>query len=235
VVGQGDRPAGDSAPWAAALDPAANLAALSRIQQRGLRAAGEIVDRLVATVDGERADAGGPTTSTSGDRVLGAADLDGLVDLWADVAKQFLHTVTGGGAPAGGGPSTEDLVLDVEGGAAARPVRLTPAGPSDELWLVNRSARDHAGLRLHVTELRSAGGAVLAAGVAFEPDVIESLPARSSRGVRVSVADPDPDPDSEGEGDGGAEPGVYRGLVLVDGLPDAWVPVEVTVPAPAPS
>lgn len=231
MAAQGDRPAGDGgdgAPWAAALDPAANLAALTRIQQRGLRAAGEIVDRLVATVDGERTgNGGGPTATGTGsgsERGPGAAELAGLVDLWAEVAKQFLHAVTGGGAPAGG-PSTADVVLDVEGPTADRPLRLTAGGPGDELWLVNRSARERTGLRLHATELRSAGGTVLAADVAFEPGEIESLPARSSRGVLVSVAGLA----------GPAEPGVYRGLVLVDGLPDAWVPVEVTVPAPAPS
>ena len=57
-----------------------------------------------------------------------------------------------------------------------------------------------------------------AASVRFDPPVVD-LPARSSRGVDVSV-------------DADLPAGTYRGVVLAAGIPDAWLPVEVVVAAP---
>jgi hypothetical protein len=47
-----DEGTGES-PWVSMLDPAANARALGEIQRRGLRAAGELVDRLIGAVDGD--------------------------------------------------------------------------------------------------------------------------------------------------------------------------------------
>jgi hypothetical protein len=56
--------------------------------------------------------------------------------------------------------------------------------------------------------------------VRFDPPLVD-LPARSSRGVGVSVDDD-------------ASPGTYRGVVLASGIPDAWLPIEVVIAAHPP-
>jgi hypothetical protein len=103
---------------------------------------------------------------------------------------------------------------------------VRPAPPSDggtdraaaEVWLHNGSAADYSEVALHCGDLRASDGAVLsAASVRFDPSVVD-LPARSSRGVAVSVSADVP-------------PGTYRGVVLAAGVPDAWLPIEVVMAA----
>jgi hypothetical protein len=48
---------------------------------------------------------------------------------------------------------------------------------------------------------------------------VAELPARSSRGIAIGV----------GGWEGRAEPGTYRGIVMVTGLADVWLPVTVVV------
>jgi hypothetical protein len=52
--------------------------------------------------------------------------------------------------------------------------------------------------------------------VQFDPDIVP-MPARSSRGVTVKIAVPQ-----------NIQPGLYRGMVLVTGHPDVWLPVVFT-------
>lgn len=86
-----------------------------------------------------------------------------------------------------------------------------------EIWLHNGTERDHERIELHSTELRAHDGASVSAGtVRFEPAVID-LPARSSRGVVVTVAV------------GEMPPATYRGIILATNLPQVWVPVELEV------
>jgi hypothetical protein len=59
-----------------------------------------------------------------------------------------------------------------------------------------------------------------ATSVQFDPSVTD-LPARSSRGVVVSL---NTDPPT----------GTYRGVVLAAGVPDAWLPIEVVKTADPP-
>jgi hypothetical protein len=74
---------------------------------------------------------------------------------------------------------------------------------------------------LHCGDLRAADGAVLpAVSVRFDPPDVD-LPARSSRGVGVSV-------------DTDVPVGAFHGVVLATGIPDAWLPIEVVVTAPGP-
>jgi hypothetical protein len=78
-------------------------------------------------------------------------------------------------------------------------------------------------LHLHVGELRSPEGLTLPSGcVCPDPASVPELPARSSRGVSVSVAAP-----SE------LAPGCYRGLLQVDGAAAVAFRVELNVTAPA--
>jgi hypothetical protein len=74
-------------------------------------------------------------------------------------------------------------------------------------------------LRLHSGDLRAHDGSTLpASALRFDPPSLDELSARSSRGVVVvaDVADEVP---------GGA----YRGVLLVAGAPEVWLPIVVTV------
>jgi hypothetical protein len=53
--------------------------------------------------------------------------------------------------------------------------------------------------------------------VHFDPSSIDTLPGRSSRGVRVAASG------------GSAAPGVYRGVIQAEGATALWLPLEVTV------
>lgn len=288
-------------PWMSALDPAANARALGDIQRRGLRAASEIVERLVAAVDGvegrggpggtasdvdwgtaraatggrgpgdaevdgderggdaagdaDHRHSGGPAgrDNDSGGFARGGAgpDIDGLVDLWAELTKRSLHALvrlagTGGAASdAGTGTGTGEAArgsrpaapstIDVEASGPVTPLRLAvqrdtvpptdtstgdaSAGGVGEVWLHNGADGERDDLRFHCGELRRHDGGVLPGQVVFDPPVVERLLPRSSRGVLVTVADLDP----------AVEAGSYRGIVLVSGLPDVWLPIEVVV------
>jgi hypothetical protein len=216
--------------WSAAFDPAANLRVLGDIQRRGLRAAGEIVERLVAAVDGpppsgERSEGSGAGPS--------AADLGAGVDLWVEMAKRSLDVVARLATAAGVRPQPEKppTLVDVEGKGEQEAIELrvhrsgtgsgsgSDSGGTTEVWLHNGTQQARSDLRLHCGELRSADGGVLPAGLAFDPEVVAELPARSSRGITVGVA----------PWEGTAEPGTYRGIVMVTGLADVWLPVTVVV------
>jgi hypothetical protein len=60
--------------------------------------------------------------------------------------------------------------------------------------------------------------------VAFDPQVLDPLPARSSCGIEVRVRVP---PE--------AEPGTYISVVLASNVPDFCLPLTVTVQEPGPS
>jgi hypothetical protein len=218
-------PSGDPS-WAAALDPAANLRALGEVQRRGLLAAGALVERLVAAVDGD-GDAGrdADADADADAEEAPAGDLDGVVDLWADLFKRSLRAITAlPGSDGNGLGGASATTLDVDRPSPAGPLRLTVdlGGAADqagvELWLHNGTGEDRGRLSLHHGELRSHDGTALDARLRFDPAELDALPARSSRGVVVTVDLPDPAP-----------AGTYRGVALVEGLPDAWLPVEVVV------
>jgi len=249
------------------LDPAANARALGDIQRRGLRAAGELVDRLVGAVDGERHAPQPTTVGPTG--MQGPADADSddgtppgsyrasgtssptsdLVQVWVDLFRRGLQAVTEttarGGAlmPGGAQTATADLgtgsttgtvhvqVVDVGSGDVA------PRAPDDddplaqaagerggrrgsaEIWLHNGTGAPIGGLRLHCGDLRAHDGATVpTAAIRFDPPSLDELPARSSRGVVV-----------ETRVDGDVAPGTYRGVILVAGAPEVWLPIDVTV------
>jgi hypothetical protein len=224
--------------WSAAFDPAANLRVLGDIQRRGLRAAGEIVERLIAAVDGAPSSGSGRAKA---DDEPTAADLGIGVDLWVEMAKRSLDVLgrlatatanAGGAGRSGAGPEPERsptvVAVDGTGEQDTIELRVPRSGPAattattTEVWLHNRTPEAHHGLRLHGGELRSADGVVLPGGLTFDPEVVTELPARSSRGITIGVAG------VAGE-EGETEPGTYRGVVMVTGLPDVWLPVTVVV------
>jgi hypothetical protein len=249
------------------LDPAANARALGDIQRRGLRAAGELVDRLVGGADGER-HARQPTSAgpTGTPGPAGAESDDGtpsgsypasgassptsdLVQVWVDLFRRGLQAVTEttarGGAlmPGGAQTATADLGTGSTTGTVHVEVDdvgwgdVGPRAPDDddqsaqaagdrggrrgsaEIWLHNGTGAPIGGLRLHCGDLRAHDGATVPTdALRFDPPSLDELPARSSRGVVV-----------ETRVDGDVAPGTYRGVILVAGAPEVWLPIDVTV------
>jgi hypothetical protein len=86
--------------------------------------------------------------------------------------------------------------------------------------LHNSGGDDAAEIVPRCSDLLSHDGEVIGSAMAqFTPSVVP-LPARSSRGVGVRV--------DVGEN---VKPGTYRGMILLSGHPDVWLPIAVAVPA----
>jgi hypothetical protein len=199
---------------------------LGEIQAEGLRAAGALVDRLVHLVDGpgqtvgsihdDGAPVGPPPVA---EKAMGA--VTPWVEMWSDLVQRTLDTLQ-----RVRGTSTDPVSgaaqLEVDGSLVpSHPLRLeVPAGGSarSEMWLHNGSAQPHEALAPRCGPLVAADGSTLRATVAFDPALVDALPARSSRGFLVEV-----------EVDGPASPGTYRGTVQVRGAPAVWMPIEVVV------
>jgi hypothetical protein len=220
----------DDLPWASVFDPAANARALSAIQAEGFRAASRIVDQFVRAVGSA---ANGTGTAASADRaaienngsagtgpVDGVQEFERLTRAWWSMVGQFLLRSMPGTANSG----SELVSLDVGSPDSKRVVNLDASvggSASTEVWLHNRGPDDRGDVRLHFSDLLSHDGNVIRAeGVRLDPAVV-SMPARSSRGVALTI---DVAPE--------VPPGVYRGTLLASGHPDLWLPVVLTLRLP---
>jgi hypothetical protein len=217
----------DDLPWASVFDPAANARALSAIQAEGFRAASRIVDRFVRAVE-PKADeaAGGPEHNgdaavNSGGPTDGLHEFERLTRAWWSMAGQFLLR----SMPATAGTRSGPVSLDLSDPSAQRAVNFDVAvGESAdcEIWLHNRGIDDRGDVRLHVSDLLSHDGTVIPASAVHIDTAVVAMPARSSRGLVISVhVAPE------------TRPGVYRGTVLADSHPDLWLPVTLTVRLPS--
>jgi hypothetical protein len=219
----------DDLPWASVFDPAANARALSAIQAEGFRAASRIVDQFVRAVgsspNGEATAA--PADSSNGNAgvnangaVDGIQEIERLTRAWWSMVGQFLLrsmplTSTG----------SDSVSLDVNNPDAKPAVNLeAPVGGSAncEVWLHNRGPDDRGDVRLQCSDLLSHEGKVIGAAAVHMDTAVVPMPARSSRGVAVTV---DIAPE--------VGPGVYRGTLLASGRPDLWLPVMLTVGLPS--
>ena len=201
--------------WAALLDPVQGARALGEIQRRGLRAAGELVDRLITAVDGDAVEPETPTGGGAGP-APGSPSVE-LVRVWLDLVQRGLGLVSGAPGASPTGVATADLGAGTTTGTVR--IRLDVRGRgATEVWLHNGTAEPIDGLALHCGELRAAdGGTLPATALRFDPPELDELPARSSRGIVV-------------EADAAATAsGTYRGVILLAGAPDVWLPLEVTV------
>lgn len=230
-------------------DPAAQARALGDIQQRGLRAAGDIVDRLIGAVDGVEAEQEVMTADAAGadgermavpaspNRPNQASPNADIAQIWLDLFRRGLQAMAIVARP-GGAATPRNHAVALAALDAGRPtglvrIRVTrfdsgPAEPATSNMTAPGSAEMHVhngttepihGLRVHCGDLRAHDGASLpASAVRFDPPSLDQLPARSSRCVLVE-ADVCEDMPS----------GVYRGVILVTGAPDVWLPLEVTL------
>ena len=117
------------------------------------------------------------------------------------------------------------MSLDVSGAGVGRGLNLDVAvgeSASSEIWLHNRGSDNRGEVRLHTSDLLGHDGSVISAAAVRVDTEVVPMPARSSRGVVVTV---DVGPE--------VRPGVYRGTVLANGNPDLWLPVMLTVRLPS--
>ena len=224
---------GDGLPWGFILDPAANRRALGDVQERGLRAARDLADRVISSI--------GATERTPTDDLRNGATAsdappnDPIVDLlraWSEVGARVLAELTAGSgsqpdrsgrdAPGGG------MAVDVSGQGTPTTwrIRVDRRGlllAAAELWLCNSQSHPVGPLSLGISDLqRSSSTLVSSDHLRLDPSTVE-LPARCARAVAVTLSVDDP-----------LEPGVYRGMLQADGAPEFGVIVELRVENPGP-
>jgi hypothetical protein len=189
-------------------DPVAGMRAVADIQAEGLRAASELLERML----GSEPEGPGPRSRSP------EGDYTALVDAWADLLGRI---AAGLAQPVPSGAVT----IPVDASGVGPLVRLaldesaSAEGAVVEVWLHNGTSSPVGPLALRCGQLTASGGAVLdGAHVRFEPGEVELLPPRSSRAVLVSLA-----------GTGSLRPGIYRGTIQADGAPKLWLPFEVAI------
>jgi len=189
-------------------DPVAGMRAVADIQAEGLRAAGELLERMLRS---EPNGPGPPSRSPAGDYTA-------LVDAWTDLLRR---TVAGMSQPGQSGAVT----VPVDSSGVGPPVRLAVRGPENaegavaEVWLHNGTFSAVGPLALRSGQLSASDGTVLdGAEIDFEPREVPLLPPRSSRAVVVSLAATGP-----------LRPGTYRGTIQARGAPRLWLPFEVAI------
>ncbi len=173
--------------------------AVGAIGRRGLDAATALVERVVARHESAPA---GPL-----EHVPTVADLG---ELGADLFQQAWRLVAGMASVAQVDEPTAD-VLHLEAGAWAD-VRGT-------VWLHNTTDAAVGELRPLLTQLVDPRGTVLDVDVHLTPERVPQLGAGSSIPVQVRLVADRHHPAR----------GTYRGLMLIGGLPDQWLVVELVV------
>jgi hypothetical protein len=212
-------------PWSSVFNSAANMRALSAIQADGFRAASELVDRFVrmAAAGLNGTESSTPPANDEPADLYGATGLEPFVTSWWAMVDQLLRT----SSPRRERETAEadTATLDFAAAQATGRLRLhtvAPGAATAEVWLHNRGPVDMGKVALRCSDLMSHNGNVIAARLMrFEPDIVP-MPARSSRGVTVEV-----------DLDGHVAPGSYRGMLVADGHPDVWLPLELVIEPPA--
>jgi hypothetical protein len=148
-------------------DPVAGMRAMAEIQAEGLRAAGEVLDRIV----GAEPAPGLPSA--------GRDEHSALVDAWAELLRRSVSALTNLDRAVVAVP------VDGDGDGPGPVVRAVAGGDPVEVWLQNRTGTAVGPLTLRCGPLCEATGRVLDARVRFEPATVAELPARSSRAVSV--------------------------------------------------
>jgi hypothetical protein len=185
------------------------MRAMADVQAEGLRAAGELLERML------RGDRGAPGRGDPAPQ----SSYTKLVDAWAELLQRI---AAGLAQPH----EREGVTVALDSNRLGPPVRLSlvdpegaAAGSSVEIWLHNGTLSAIGPLSMRAGPLTDVDGARLdGAEVGFEPGEVERLPPRSSRAVRVSLA-----------AAGSPRPGTYRGTIQADGAPQLWVPLEVAI------
>ncbi|MGE5697522.1 MAG: hypothetical protein ACM4D3_20495 [Candidatus Sericytochromatia bacterium] len=205
-------------PWALVFDPAINVRALGEIQARGFRAAADLVDRFVNITDDKPARAEPDEVASDHEQQRAPTrgpDIERLLESWKAIIGQLAGSFRGTASQPDG------AAMDLAGSHASGVLRLHATGPGvarAEVWLHNGGPTDRGTVVMRCGDLVSHDGSVIKSShVMFDPPVVP-MPARCSRGVSVQV-----------NVDDGIAFGHYHGTLLVDGDPDIWLPVMLTV------
>lgn len=202
-------------PWASLFDPATNVRALGEIQARGFRAASDLVDRFVRTAAAEGAP---PHRAEHDDR----PDASRVGRAWQKLIGDLVDALRQNEQAAQPFASAIfDLVEDDAMGSVV--IRAESAGDAVGVVWLHNSGHDGLGtVRLRCSDLLANDGSTIGSDrIGLDP-VEVPMPARSSRGVVISIRI-----------DEGVATGVYRGTLLVEGHPDIWLPVLLTVAEPS--
>ncbi len=190
-------------PGAGPLDPIAGIRAMADIQAEGLRAASDLLDRVL--------DRDAPVAPSPNGR--NEREYVPLLDAWASL----LERVAAGLTPPGDG-----TLVAIDSDEVGPAVRIHWAdGASSEVEISLRNPADQAAgpLRFACGRLSSADGAALiAAELLITPGEVAELPARGSATIVVSLRTERAPP-----------AGIYRGTLQAAGAPLLWLPIEVTV------
>jgi hypothetical protein len=224
---------GPGLPWAFVLDPAANVAALSEVQRRGLDAARRLVDRAVARSD-HSTNGGPPGPDRQRRPEEGQAQPELVTELircWTELTAQVLAKLAEDRRrpPPAGTDDDKSVVVAVDGTGGSGSVRLHLRHDaegrmcaSSEIQLANPSGRTVGPLILRVYDLHAVDGHELGGScVRFDPPVLEQLAAGSSRVVRIAVSVDRP-----------IAAGTYRGVIQSTGAPEFSLALHVDVEAP---
>lgn len=211
--------------WLAdALDPLENLRALADVQAFGRQAAEDLADRVLAWGEGGGGGGGALANGASPSPGPGSGVADVMERLRGDAVvagevsiRLVEHAMTLLGI------LLERLPAGVSSGSPAEALDLSVAGTGEVaaavFWVHNTSAAVVASVRPHCAPPRSHHGHELAAdAVAFDPPMLDPLPARSTCGIEVSVRVPRDTP-----------AGRYSSIVMASNVPDLYLPLHVTV------
>lgn len=211
-------------PWASIFDPA-NARALTAIQAEGFRAASQIVDRFVRIASNGLNSDGRPASTVAPHREDQRADLFGATDVeplirswWSLVGQLFIRS-----APPRVASQDSPIPATLDFSNAEARGRLTfeadGAGVvTAEVWLHNAGAKDLGQVRLRCSDLLSDDGRVVSSSViAFDP-AVAPMPSGSSRKIYMKI-----------EVAYDFQPALYRGVLLVEGHPHLWLPVNLTI------
>jgi hypothetical protein len=207
-----------------AFGPFQALSALTDVQRRGLDAASQVIEGFIAGLDAQQQPPPAGPEAGQGNgheprfaqlRTSVARALDLYTDLvrrsfesYADLVEQSLRT---GGVQVGGAEDGQaELTLQAPAGGRA----------GGTVWLHSTNDRPATAV-LRLTGLTAHDGLVVpgTAG-SFDPATVRIAPGASVPARLALTLD-------------GAVPGVYRGHVLAEGLPDAALAVRLVVTAAA--
>jgi hypothetical protein len=199
--------------WLDSLNPVENLQALADVQRFGRRTAERIADRMVAASEDGIDD--------GADEDLGAlarrfrADTARVTDLWADLVDRAIEVVSTLASRATGGAAEQD---DGE-----RELLLGPVAPGQTattvFWVHNPTPIPVPAVEAHCAPPRSHLCHELApSSISFDPPGFDTLPARSSCGVEITVTVPP-----------GTAPATYGTMVFLSNVRDFSLPLTVAV------
>jgi hypothetical protein len=206
---------------------------VQEVQELGFQAARSIVERFAALFDQFAASTGG-TGRTDGADAEGDASVSGMIAgsapsgpvTQADVQQAASSYFAVLGELNEAGLRFLDAVrwwqppTNAEHNGGLRLPDVAPGGRvSAKLWLHNTTAKDARDLRPWCPGMTDHTGAAMdASAVTFAPTRLDRLDPDASAEILVT-ADVARD----------ATPGVYHGLILVDGLPEVVFPLRVAV------